>query len=192
MDKFSSMAPWVWRVTRIDCAENWPGRTFDWLDRDEQALIRARKRLSFFEGKLDLVHSNFSDFDEVLDRLGVAKVDGMLFDLGISSFQLDDPGRGFSFKASGPLDMRMDQSSDITAKDLVNRLSERELADIIFNFGEERFSRRIARALLQYRQEKLFETADELERVIFASVPISYRRQKYTRLRAPSSFAYRG
>lgn len=148
------------------------------IDQDQQSLAKAKERLSFFQGRLDLCHSNFSDYDEVLKRLAVTKVDGMLFDLGISSFQLDDLERGFSFKSSGPLDMRMNRSAPVTAKDLVNQLPEEELADLIFKFGEERFSRRIARSIAQYRQQKPFETVQELEQVIFSSVPVSYRRQK--------------
>ncbi len=148
------------------------------IDQDQRALEKAQERLSSFKGRLDLCHGNFSDFDEVIKRLAVSKVDGMLFDLGISSFQLDDLERGFSFKSNGPLDMRMDQSTSLTAKDLVNRLAENELADLIFKYGEERLSRRIARSIIQYRQQKSFETVQELEHVIFNSVPISYRRQK--------------
>ena len=148
------------------------------LDRDEQSLALAKSKLAGFKGRLDLVHSDFCDFDVVLKKLGVDAVDGMLFDLGISSFQLDDPKRGFSFRSDGPLDMRMDQNNPVAARDLVNTLAEEELANIIFNFGEERFSRRIARAIVQYRSHKLIETAKELEEVVFTSVPVSYRRQR--------------
>ncbi len=148
------------------------------LDRDERSLELAREKLAGFRGRLDLVHSDFRDFDGVLKRLGVEAVDGMLFDLGISSFQLDNPQRGFSFRLEGPLDMRMDQNGFISAYDLVNTLTEEELAKIIFNFGEERFSRRIARAITQHRTRKPIETTQELEEIIFKSVPVSYRRQK--------------
>lgn len=148
------------------------------LDRDERALVHAKSRLSGFKCRMDLVHSNFCDFDVVFKKLGIKAVDGMLFDLGISSFQLDDPQRGFSFKTDGPLDMRMDQDSSLSAKDLVNSLEEEELAAIIFELGEERFSRRIARAIIQYRSRKVIATAKELEEIIFTSVPVSYRRQR--------------
>jgi 16S rRNA (cytosine1402-N4)-methyltransferase len=148
------------------------------LDRDGQSLAMAKSKLAGFKGRLDLVHSDFCDFDAVLKKLGVDAVDGMLFDLGISSFQLDDPNRGFSFRSDGPLDMRMDQDNPVAAKDLVNTLAEEELANIIFNFGEERFSRRIARAIVQYRSHKLIHTAKELEEIVFTSVPVSYRRQR--------------
>lgn len=148
------------------------------LDKDHKALALAKKKLSGFSGRMDLVHSDFRDFDIVLKNLGVDAVDGMLFDLGISSFQLDEPQRGFSFRSEGPLDMRMDQEALTSAKDLVNTLKEEDLADIIFNFGEERFSRRIAKAIVQYRSRKPVETTQELEEIIFTSVPVSYRRQK--------------
>lgn len=148
------------------------------LDKDRAALEIAKSKLSAFEGQKDLVCSDFRSFDSVLDGLGVKVVDGMLFDLGVSSFQLDDPHRGFSFRSDGPLDMRMDTDTSMTAKDMVNALNEKELANIIFSFGEERFSRRIAKAIVQYRQRKPVETTKELEGIIFGSVPASYRRQK--------------
>lgn len=148
------------------------------LDKDQAALSLASSKLSGFKGKLDLVQGDFASFDGVLNKLGVTAVDGMLFDLGISSFQLDNPQRGFSFRSEGPLDMRMDQDGPVTAKDIVNSLGEEELANIIFNYGEERFSRRIAKAIVQYRSRKPVETAAELEKIIFTSVPASYRRQK--------------
>lgn len=148
------------------------------LDRDEQSLAVARKNLSSFSGRLDLAHANFGEFDEVLKELGVGQVDGMVFDLGISSFQLDNLQRGFSFKADGPLDMRMDRTSPVSAQNLVNELSEEELADIIFQFGEERYSRRIARSIVQYRKHKRLTEVRELEEIIFTSVPVSYRRQR--------------
>lgn len=148
------------------------------LDKDQKALALARKKLSTFTGKVDLVHSDFRDFDVVLKKLGVDAVDGMLFDLGISSFQLDAPERGFSFRSEGPLDMRMNQDALTSAADIINTLQEEDLANVIFTFGEERFSRRIAKAIVQYRARKKIETTKELEEIIFTSVPVSYRRQK--------------
>lgn len=148
------------------------------VDKDRAALSLAKEKLSGFKGKLDLVQGDFGSFDSVLKTLGLKAVDGMLFDLGISSFQLDDPKRGFSFRSEGPLDMRMDQDDPLTAKDMVNTLGEEDLANIIFNYGEERFSRRIAKAIIQYRSRKPVETTQELEEIIFTSVPLSYRRQK--------------
>ena len=148
------------------------------LDRDQAALKIARAKLSGFRGRIDLVHSDFRDFDAVLKRLNVKSVDGMLFDLGISSFQLDDPARGFSFRSEGPLDMRMDQNGFVSAAELINTLTEEELSKIFVNFGEERFHRRIARAIIQHRSRKRIETTQELEEIIFTSVPAAYRRQK--------------
>jgi 16S rRNA (cytosine1402-N4)-methyltransferase len=148
------------------------------LDRDESSLVKAKENLVSFHGQLNLIHSNFNEFDLVLKKLGVSQVDGMLFDLGISSFQLNNLQRGFSFKAEGPLDMRMDQTGSVSAENLVNELSEEELADIIFQYGEERYSRRIARSIIQYRKHKRLSTAAELEEIIFTSVPLAYRRQR--------------
>lgn len=148
------------------------------LDRDENSLAVAKEKLSKFCCRLELLHSNFNEFDKVLRNLGVSQVDGMLFDLGISSFQLDDLQRGFSFKAEGPLDMRMDQTNPFSAENLVNDLAEEDLADIIFQFGEERYSRRIARSIVQYRKHKRLTTAKELEEIIFTSVPLAYRHQR--------------
>ncbi len=148
------------------------------LDRDEKSLQLANERLKDFKGRLDLVQSDFRDFDAALKNLNVQALDGMLLDLGISSFQMDDPQRGFSFRLEGPLDMRMDQNGFMSAYDLVNTLTEEELAKIIFTFGEERFSRRIARMIVQYRATKPVETTHELEEIIFKSVPANYRHQK--------------
>ena len=148
------------------------------LDRDGKSLQLAKERLKGFKGRLDLVQSDFRDFDVVLKNLNVQALDGMLLDLGISSFQMDDPKRGFSFRSEGPLDMRMDQNGFMSAYELVNTLTEEELAKIIFNFGEERYSRRIARMIVQYRATKPLETTQELEEVIFKSVPAAYRHQK--------------
>jgi 16S rRNA (cytosine1402-N4)-methyltransferase len=148
------------------------------LDRDEQSMALARERLKGFQGRLDILQSDFRDFDVVLKNIGVQAVDGILLDLGISSFQMDDPKRGFSFRLEGPLDMRMDQGGFMSAAELVNSLSEEELAKIIFNFGEERYSRRIARTIVQYRAAKPLETTQELEDLIFRSVPAAYRHQR--------------
>ena len=128
------------------------------LDRDAQAIEIARERLKGFERQVTLVHANFSRIDEVLARLGIGPADGVLADLGVSSMQLDSAHRGFSFRASGPLDMRMDQSlppqaglAEITADEIVNGAAERELADLLYRFGEEHDSRRIARAIVRAR-----------------------------------------
>ena len=122
------------------------------LDRDAQALEIARERLRDYEGQVTLVHAEFSRIGEVAANLGLPPADGVLADLGVSSMQLDEAGRGFSFRASGPLDMRMDTSVEaLTADEIVNRSHERELADLLYQFGEERDSRRIARAIVRAR-----------------------------------------
>jgi len=121
------------------------------LDRDAQALEIARERLREFEGKVTLVQANFGRIDEVAGELGLPPADGVLADLGVSSMQLDRPERGFSFRAAGPLDMRMDETADVTADEIVNRWQERELADLLYNNAEEHDSRRIAKAIVRAR-----------------------------------------
>ena len=118
------------------------------VDRDQAALDAAQERLKDWMDRVTLVHSNFSEIDSILDGLGIAKVDGMLFDLGVSSPQLDDAGRGFSYMADAPLDMRMDQSEGLTAADVVNGWSQEELRRILLQYGEERYSSRIASAAM--------------------------------------------
>ena len=121
------------------------------LDRDTQALEIARERLKEFERNVTLVHANFEKLDEAAKGLGFSQVDGVLADLGVSSMQLDRPERGFSFRAAGPLDMRMDNSAEGTADEILNGWSERELADVLYTLGEEHDSRRIARAIVRSR-----------------------------------------
>jgi 16S rRNA (cytosine1402-N4)-methyltransferase len=133
------------------------------LDRDGETLARARERLAAFGGRARLEQG---DHREIPERLGGEKADGILLDLGISSVQLDDPQRGFSFQAEGPLDMRMDRSRGETAADLVNRLRERELADLIYAYGEEPASRRIARAIAEARERQPITTTSELADVV--------------------------
>jgi 16S rRNA (cytosine1402-N4)-methyltransferase len=136
------------------------------LDRDAETLARARDRLAPFGDRARLVHA---DWRTLPDRLGDERPDGVLLDLGVSSLQLDTPERGFSFRADGPLDMRMDRSAGLTAADLVNRLPERELADLIYRYGEERASRRIARAIVRARQKAHLRTTGELAAVVRAA-----------------------
>lgn len=121
------------------------------------------------------MHGHFNELKRRLSAAGVAEVDGVLFDLGLSSAQLDRPDRGFSFSQDGPLDMRMDRHEGRTAADLINELSERELADLIYRYGEERYSRRIARAIARARERAPLRTTGELVAVIRAAVPSSYR-----------------
>ena len=136
-----------------------PGGRVIGLDRDEEALARARGRLSPYGERARLLHADYRAAPQLLPDL---KFDGILLDLGLSSAQLDSTERGFSFRVDGPLDMRMDRSQGATAAELVNQLPERELADLIFRFGEERASRRIARAIVAARRLKPFVTTGEL------------------------------
>jgi 16S rRNA (cytosine1402-N4)-methyltransferase len=141
------------------------------LDQDEAMLARARPRLDGLP--VTLVHANFDQLPAVLANLGVGAVDGVLADLGFASDQVDDPARGFSFQHDGPLDMRLDPAAGQTAADLVNRLSERALADLIFEYGEERHSRRIARRVVERRNERPFATTADLADVVRRAVPRS-------------------
>jgi 16S rRNA (cytosine1402-N4)-methyltransferase len=148
------------------------------LDRDRHALAGAGETLSAWRDRIDLVHSDYRALDEVLDARDIAVVDGALADLGVSSMQFDAPGRGFSFQRDEPLDMRMDQSVGDTAADLVARSSERELADAIFQYGEERFSRRIARAIVDARRETPVATTGRLASIVRRAIP----RRGFTRI----------
>ncbi len=144
------------------------------IDQDADAIAAAWRRLRPFEDRVRLMKANFSDLKHCLRSLAIEKVDGVVFDLGVSSAQLDQPERGFSFMADGPLDMRMDRTSGTTAEELVNRLSEHDLADVIYRYGEERYARRIARAVVQARERKPIRTTSELVGVIQRAVPATY------------------
>jgi 16S rRNA (cytosine1402-N4)-methyltransferase len=141
-------------------------------DRDGETLERARTRLAPFGDRVRLAHA---DFREVPRRLAGEAADGILLDLGVSSVQLDDPARGFSFQADGPLDMRLDRAAGPTAADLVNGLPERELADVIYEYGEERASRRIARAIVREREREAFRTTIRLADVVRRAAPRARR-----------------
>lgn len=145
------------------------------FDRDEVAIAASREKLARFGGRVLLFHGHFVDLKQHLTLSGISQVDGILFDLGVSSPQLEEPARGFSFQGDGPLDMRMDQSMSGTAAELVNRWPEAQLADTIFQFGEERFSRRIASAIVRARQRYPLTTTKELVSVIEGAVPANYR-----------------
>ena len=148
------------------------------LDRDEVALAAARERLKPFSDRVTLVHSNFQALPAVLDDLGIAKVDGMLFDLGVSSPQLDDKERGFSYMADAPLDMRMDRSEGLTAYDVVNTYDQESLKRILYTYGEERYAPKIAAAIVKRRAEKPIETTLELAEIIRAAMPPQALREK--------------
>jgi 16S rRNA (cytosine1402-N4)-methyltransferase len=147
------------------------------MDRDLDALVAARETLAPWLERVELVHADYRVLDTVLDRLGVSVVDGAVADLGVSSLQLETPGRGFSFQRDEPLDMRMDRSGGETAADLVARASERELADAIFRYGEERYSRRIARAIVAARRASAIETTGRLATIVRRVVPQRGRRR---------------
>jgi 16S rRNA (cytosine1402-N4)-methyltransferase len=138
------------------------------LDRDRQMLALARSELVGWPAAL--IHANFDELRRVLDELGILRVQGILADLGISSDQIEMPERGFSFQKSGPLDMRMDQATGEPASSLLRRLSERELADLFWKYGEERYSRRIARNIVETRRRNPLETTDELAELVRRSI----------------------
>lgn len=148
------------------------------IDRDETALRAAAERLAPFGDRVTLVKSNFDRLPEVLDELGIEAADGMLFDLGVSSPQLDDPERGFSYMADAPLDMRMDRSAGLTARDVVNAWSEEELQRILYTYGEERYARRIAEAIVRARQRAPIETTLQLADLVRSAMPAAARREK--------------
>jgi 16S rRNA (cytosine1402-N4)-methyltransferase len=140
------------------------------IDRDPEAIQRGASLVAEFPGRLHLLHGQFGNMVALLDQAGVTALDGVVLDLGVSSFQLDDPGRGFSFRFDGPLDMRMGKHGT-SAADLVNTLPERALADVLFELGEERASRRIARAIITARQEAPIETTGRLAAIIRSVMP---------------------
>ena len=141
------------------------------IDRDEEALAIARERLAQWQGQVDFVHADFRGLGDVLDSRGLPRVDGILADLGVSSLQFDGAGRGFSFQRDEPLDMRMDRSAGPTAADLIADLPEEELADVIYRYGEERFSRRIARVLVEARRGGAVATTGELAALVRRAIP---------------------
>lgn len=148
------------------------------VDRDDAALEAAKDRLADWMDKVTLVHSNFDQVDSILTELGLPGIDGMLFDLGVSSPQLDDGSRGFSYMADAPLDMRMDRSEGLTAADVVNTWAQEELRRILYQYGEERCAPQIAGAIVRRREEKPIETTLELVEVIKSAMPAKALREK--------------
>ena len=140
------------------------------IDRDEDALKAAKENLKDF-ANVKYIHGNHDEIEEILEKLGIEKVDGILLDLGVSSYQLDERERGFSYLGNNELDMRMDKTQKLTAKEVVNNYSEEKLADIIYEYGEERFSRQIAKNVCIYRKNKEIETTEELVQIIEKSIP---------------------
>ena len=148
------------------------------IDRDKAALDAAPARLEGHLDKVTLVRGNFGDLNTILSDLGVSGVDGMLFDLGVSSPQLDDASRGFSYLQDAPLDMRMDRSAALTARDVVNGWSQDELKRILWQYGEERYSGLIAAAIIRERGQAPIETTGRLAEIIRAAMPARARREK--------------
>lgn len=148
------------------------------VDRDDAALEAAARRLSPWRERVTLVKSNFDRVPELLDELGLAGVDGMLFDLGVSSPQLDEAERGFSYRKDAPLDMRMDRSAALTAAEIVNTWPEAELKRILYTYGEERYAPKIASAILRAREQKPLESTLELAELIRNAMPASALREK--------------
>ncbi len=146
------------------------------IDQDAAAIEAATGRLTGLECKIEIARSNFKDFDNVLDSLGIEKIDGIFFDLGVSSYQLDTPERGFSYMNEGPLDMRMNTDSKFDAYYVVNNYSEEQLADIIHRYGEERWSKRIAQFIVNERKLKPIATTGELVTVIKKAIPKGARQ----------------
>ena len=146
------------------------------IDRDEEALAVAEERLKNFNN-VKYVHDNHDNIDEIIKDLNIKGVDGILLDLGVSSYQIDEKTRGFTYMDEGPLDMRMDKSQKLTAEYIVNNYKEQDLARIIFEYGEEKFSRKIAKNICEYRKNKNIETTGELVKIIEKSIPGKFREK---------------
>lgn len=146
------------------------------IDQDEDAIAAVTEKLKGAPCQVRIVHNNFRNLGDILDQLGLAAVDGIFFDLGVSSYQLDTPERGFSYMHDGPLDMRMDQERSLTAAKVVNTYSEEALAELIYKYGEERWSRRIAQFIVAARKEKPLATTFDLVHVIKAAIPKGARQ----------------
>lgn len=145
------------------------------IDQDEAAIITASKCLEDYKEHVSIIRNNYCNIDSCLSELGIEKVDGILLDLGVSSYQLDTAERGFSYMADAPLDMRMDRRQSTTAKDIVNRYSEMELFHMIRDYGEDRFAKNIAKHIVKAREEKEIETTFELSEIIKAAIPMKVR-----------------
>jgi len=147
------------------------------IDQDENALKAASERLASYGDKFIAVRSNFSDIKKVLDDLGIDRIDGMMMDLGVSSHQLDEAERGFSYRFDAPLDMRMDQRQALDAYEVVNTYTEDELNEVIKKYGEENWARRIAQFICEARQEQPVKTTQELVDLIYKAIPAGARRE---------------
>lgn len=146
------------------------------IDQDEAAILTGKERLAQFGERVSIVRSNYCNMKQVLAELGIEKVDGIVLDLGVSSYQLDTVERGFTYKEDAPLDMRMDNRQEFTARDIVNRYSEMELYRMIRDYGEDKFAKNIAKHIVRMRQEKPIETTFELNEAIKAAIPMKMRK----------------
>jgi len=174
----------------VDCTAGGGGHSFEiarrlpengrliCLDRDDAALAACKIRLAPYADRVTLVKSNFSELGSVLQSLGIERIDGIMWDLGVSSYQLDEKSRGFSYTAEAPLDMRMDTSAARTAADIVNTYSEAELIRILRDYGEEKFAPRVAHSIVTAREEKPLTTTTELAELIYQSIPAAARRKE--------------
>jgi len=170
----------------IDCTAGGGGHSIEILkaggrlvcfDRDKDAIAAVKERLRGYEDRYTAVHSNYADFALELDRLGIDKIDGAIMDLGVSSYQLDCAERGFSYNSDARLDMRMDRDSALSAYEVVNEYDEEELARVIFEYGEERYSRRIASKIVEKRAERPIETTLELSEIIKSAMPAASKAE---------------
>lgn len=149
------------------------------FDQDEEAINESNKKLSKIASNYTIIKSNFKNIKEELNKRGITSVDGILFDLGVSSPQLDEDYRGFSFHKDAKLDMRMDQTQELTAYKVVNEYPEDKLVKIFYEYGEEKFAKKIAHAIVEYRKEKNIDTTLELVEIIKSAVPEKYKREKH-------------
>ncbi|MFC1708537.1 16S rRNA (cytosine(1402)-N(4))-methyltransferase RsmH [Candidatus Omnitrophota bacterium] len=148
------------------------------IDRDNETLEIAKQKLNEYNSQCKFIHDNFSNIDQILAFLKIKHIDAVMLDLGVSSIQLDDPARGFSFVNEGPLDMRMNKDNSISAFDLVNKLSQKEIAAILWKFGQERFSNRIAKRIIMRRNQSVINTTTELANLVSKALPYSQRRYR--------------
>ncbi len=147
------------------------------IDRDEEALEVAKERLKEFDN-IKYIHDNHDNIKEVIERLNIEKVDGILLDLGVSSYQIDEKTRGFTYMQDGPLDMRMDKTQGLTAEYIVNNYKEEDLARIIYEYGEEKFSRRIAKNICEYREKEKITKTSKLVEIIEKSIPKAHNEKQ--------------
>lgn len=145
------------------------------IDQDGEAIATAKERLAEYGDRITVVRDNYQNFKSILDELNISQVDGILLDLGVSSYQLDNADRGFTYRVDAPLDMRMDNRQTKTAKDIVNDYSEAELFRILKDYGEERYAKSIAYHICKYRENKVIETTEELNDIIRGSIPAKAR-----------------